>query len=154
MNTRLLLWLVFGVISAWFGAWLLGLLFLSDMASRGQFGDQFGAVNALFSGLAFVVIFCALYAQNEAMKQQKKQFEEELREQKLQFERQVELAALTSYSDLTLALWQNNQQNAEREPSRRQFWADAAKTRYDEMMVARAAFEKLLKEKGLLQKSG
>lgn len=137
----------------WFSAWFMTPYFLPELESRGQFGDQFGAVNALFSGLAFAVIFCSLYAQHEAMKEQKKQFEAELREQKVQFERQVELAALTSYADLTLALWQNNQQNTERDPSRRKFWEDAAEARYDEMMVARAAFEKLLREKGLLQKS-
>jgi hypothetical protein len=36
-----------------------------EMASRGQFGDIFGSVNALFSGLALTGVIIALLLQRE-----------------------------------------------------------------------------------------
>ena len=135
---------VFGV---WLTSWILLARYIPDASERGHFGDQFGAVNALFSGLAFAVIFCALYAQHE-----------ELREQRRQFQKQVELAALASYANLTVALWEHNEKQRESQTgkdfgSQEQSWAKAAKDRYDEMMKARKAFEDLLKETHVLDKS-
>lgn len=52
-----LVWCIAGIVS-----WKCGY----DWAIRGQFGDSFGAINALFSGLAFAgVIFTILLQRNE-----------------------------------------------------------------------------------------
>jgi len=59
--------LAIGVILIWAGTWW-GVFQLippgeSDWAKRGQFGDLFGSVNALFSGLAFVSLIYTIYLQ-------------------------------------------------------------------------------------------
>lgn len=62
----------------WIGAvvavWMLsaGLIvyWFKDWSERGQFGDTFGAVNSLFSGLAFAGVVLALLLQNHALRQQ------------------------------------------------------------------------------------
>jgi hypothetical protein len=59
MNARLLSLLVLGVATLWVLSWLLLVRLIPDAPTRGQFGDQFGSINALFSGLAFAVIFCS-----------------------------------------------------------------------------------------------
>jgi len=45
---------------------------LPDLEARGQFGDQFGAVNALFSGLAFFGLIMALFLQSRDLRAQTK----------------------------------------------------------------------------------
>jgi len=46
-----------------------------DWTSRGQFGDVFGAVNALFSGLAFAGLIYAILLQREDLALQRKELE-------------------------------------------------------------------------------
>jgi hypothetical protein len=125
-----------------------------DRESRGQFGDQFGVINSLFSGLAFAVIFCSLHAQREAEKEQGKRFEKQLREQKEQlereleeqrdqFEKQAELSAMATYAEIACELWQHNERISDsRSPS--------AKQRHGEMLVVYKALEKRLQERGVL----
>ncbi len=55
-----------------------------DLASRGQFGDQFGMINALFSGLAFAGIILSLYLQRRDLKLQRK----DLKMQRMEMEMQ------------------------------------------------------------------
>lgn len=50
-----IIWSFIGVFFVWALTFIL--FFLSSMESRGQFGDMFGAVNALFSGLAFAAYY-------------------------------------------------------------------------------------------------
>ncbi|MCH7933377.1 MAG: hypothetical protein IIC36_05215 [Gemmatimonadetes bacterium] len=48
------IWLFFpAVVIIWGVYWLVVNLLLGEWPTRGQYGDMFGAVNALFSGLAF-----------------------------------------------------------------------------------------------------
>ena len=44
---------------------------IPNLESRGQFGDSFGAVNALFSGLAFAGLIYALYLQRTELQLQR-----------------------------------------------------------------------------------
>src|SRR5687767_3677259 len=71
--------------------WLFCLLVMLNLfegenrwASRGQLGDMFGAVNALFSGLAFGGIIITILLQKEELKLQRK----ELRDTRKVFENQ------------------------------------------------------------------
>ena len=61
------------------GAWALGaaLIYLcfSDWPTRGQFGDMFGAVNALFSSLALLGVVAAIWIQKEELELQRKELE-------------------------------------------------------------------------------
>ena len=74
-----------------FALWALTFLlfFIADSDRRGQFGDMFGAVNALFSGLAFAGLIITLILQKTELSLQRDELEqtrEELRNQQLEFE--------------------------------------------------------------------
>jgi hypothetical protein len=64
--------------------WMINLLIgLSmDEKNRGVFGDMFGAVNALFSGLAFAGIIISLYMQQSELKLQRKELKLQRKELK------------------------------------------------------------------------
>jgi len=73
--------LIITVIAIWgFSGYIL--YFFKD---RGTFGDMFGAVNALFSGLAFASLIFTIYLQSEDLKLQRKELSDtrqEIKEQK------------------------------------------------------------------------
>ena len=61
------------------------------MTDRGAFGDKFGAVNALFSGLAFAGLIVTLLYQKEELKLQREELAEtrkELNAQRIEFHEQ------------------------------------------------------------------
>src|SRR5438046_2399403 len=52
------------VVIAWVAYWIITKsVFNGDLAKSGQFGDTFGALNTLFTGLAFVVVLATLIQQ-------------------------------------------------------------------------------------------
>lgn len=72
----------------------------NDWITRGQFGDMFGAANALFSSLAFGVLIYSIWLQRIELELQR----EELRETKEELKRtadatskQVQIAAASAY---------------------------------------------------------
>ena len=70
------------VIILWLVAWIVALLYKDTWTERGQLGDMFGAVNALFSGLAFAGIIYTILLQRVELKAQRKELRlnmEELR---------------------------------------------------------------------------
>lgn len=86
-KSRLWIWIVvaiIGVLAAWGLSWWLIHKNIDCSTERGTFGDMFGAVNALFSGLAFAGLIATLLYQREELKLQRK----ELNEQKLEFREQ------------------------------------------------------------------
>jgi DNA-binding transcriptional regulator of glucitol operon len=74
---RVIEWLIVAgvlvvVLVLWGGWWYLSAYWYgSDMATRGQFGDLFGGVNALFTGLAFVALIYTLYLQRKDLEMQR-----------------------------------------------------------------------------------
>lgn len=68
LRFNILVTLVFvGTLAAWcLTPWIVGWWFHA-MPDRGQAGDQFGAVNALFSGLAFAGLFVAILMQRKEL---------------------------------------------------------------------------------------
>jgi hypothetical protein len=73
------------VVAIWSVVPLIGFLLLPAWPERGQFGDIFGSVNALFSGLAFAGLFWALEMQREQLELQRNELilqREELRLQR------------------------------------------------------------------------
>ena len=62
-----LILLSIGVVLLYCLSWLLIGHFISDSAEQGQFGDQFGAVNALFSGLAFAGLIFTIILQKKEL---------------------------------------------------------------------------------------
>ena len=62
---------IFGVILLWILTIIVLPMFFPDISERGQFGDSFGAINALFSGLAFAgAIWAILMKKKELARQQ------------------------------------------------------------------------------------
>ena len=57
------------------GVWGLSWYFLKDTDDRGTFGDMFGAVNALFSGLAFAGVIYAIFLQRNELSLQRTELE-------------------------------------------------------------------------------
>ena len=49
------------------------MFFVSEWSERGTFGDLFGAVNALFSGLAFAVLIYTIILQREEIKENRRE---------------------------------------------------------------------------------
>jgi hypothetical protein len=64
-------------------------LALPSWAERGQFGDVFGSVNALFSGMAFVGIFWSFHIQQEQLLLQQQELKLQREELRLQREEMV-----------------------------------------------------------------
>lgn len=93
-KSRLWIWIVvaiIGVLVAWGLSWWLINKNIDCTTERGTFGDMFGAVNALFSGLAFAGLIVTLLYQKEELKLQREelaQTREELKGQREEFEEQ------------------------------------------------------------------
>lgn len=87
-------WVLMLIVSlAWALSVPLVLVFFSLPDDAGAFGDMFGAVNALFSALAFAGVVYALILQDRESKNNAWQFQQSLRATELS-------ARLTAYSTL------------------------------------------------------
>ena len=93
-RSRLWIWIIIaivGVIALWGLSWILIDKYIDSPTDQGTFGDMFGAVNALFSGLAFAGLIVTLLYQKEELKLQREELKEtrnELNAQKLEFQEQ------------------------------------------------------------------
>ena len=79
------------VLLLWGLSWVLIKCQINSTEAQGQFGDMFGAVNALFSGLAFAGLIITLIFQQEELKLQRdelKEQREEMTRQRMEFEEQ------------------------------------------------------------------
>ena len=68
---------------------------LPDWTNRGQFGDMFGAVNTLFSGLAFAGVIYAIFLQRNELELQR----DELRLTRTELNRPVVTVRVQSHSE-------------------------------------------------------
>lgn len=93
-KSQLWIWIIIaivGVIALWGLSWILIDKYIDSPTDQGTFGDMFGAVNALFSGLAFAGLIVTLLYQKEELKLQREelaQTREELKGQREEFEEQ------------------------------------------------------------------
>lgn len=62
---------VIGVFITFFIYWLFAWIISKDRAEAGTFGDQFGGLNAIISGLAFVGLFISLQLQRKELRLQR-----------------------------------------------------------------------------------
>lgn len=79
------------VLGLWGMSWHFIYNHFDDWSDRGTFGDMFGAVNALFSGLAFAGLIITLIQQKEELGLQRAELAEtrkEMERQRLEMERQ------------------------------------------------------------------
>lgn len=69
MKTRTIILLFTGVLLVWALTFLLYIPY-PDGGDRGTFGEMFGAINALFTGLAFAGLIITLYIEHREYKEQ------------------------------------------------------------------------------------
>ena len=75
-DNKWLLWTMIAIVIIVIGvSWLLIDYYIPDYNVRGQFGDKFGSVNALFSGLAFAGLIYTIILQRKDLQLQKKDLE-------------------------------------------------------------------------------
>ena len=84
--------------SRWFDRLLRQAADADRTAALGQFGDSFGALNALFSGFALGGVAFTLWLQIKQIKQQRKDFDQAIAEQRAEEHRQNCLALWQSWS--------------------------------------------------------
>jgi len=72
------------IVGLWFATEPLLAWWLPDLEKRSQLGDSFGALNALFSGLALAGVILAILLQREELRLQRKELEETRAELKRQ----------------------------------------------------------------------
>ncbi len=80
------------VLLLWLGTWVAGVYFLPSWGERGQFGDLFGSVNALFSGLAFAGLLITVRLQQQQLSTQQQELKlqrEEMASSRKELARQV-----------------------------------------------------------------
>ena len=61
------------VLAIWIGSIFINIKYISNWQTRGLFGDMFGSVNSLFSGLAFVGVILAIFLQSHELSLQRKE---------------------------------------------------------------------------------
>ena len=89
------------------------LFFIQDSDERGQFGDMFGAVNALFSGLAFAGLIITLILQKTELSLQRDELEQtrdELKNQRKEFETQNKTLKIQQFESALYNMLQLQQQ--------------------------------------------
>ena len=83
-------------------AWLLSGVVLYFIPNHGTFGDMFGAVNALFTGLAFGTLIYTIYLQRNELQLQREELKltrSELKGQKLQLKAQNEVMKIQNFEN-------------------------------------------------------
>lgn len=98
----LLFLLFFSVTIIWIGTIFVVPKFYGHPTEAGTFGDMFGSINALFSGLAFVGVIVAILLQKDELELQRKELEEtreELKGQKIQLQEQNKTLRKQAFED-------------------------------------------------------
>lgn len=72
-KNKLLIKLILLVVFIWGLSAVLIIFFLPEWSERGTFGDLFGAVNALFSALAFAALIYTIILQREEINQNREE---------------------------------------------------------------------------------
>lgn len=73
IRTSTVIGVVVAIVVVWAGVAIGAFFALPNWEARGQFGDVFGAVNALFSGLAFAGLITAILLQREDLELQREE---------------------------------------------------------------------------------
>lgn len=105
-----LIWVMLGGVACLFLLNLSMVFFVPNENTRGTFGDQFGAVNALFSGLAFAGLIYTIVLQRRDLELQRHDLKlqrdelaltrQEMEEQTAEFEKQNETLVIQRFESL------------------------------------------------------
>lgn len=68
------------VVGLWIANWLIVPMLFCDASSQGQFGDRFGATNALFSGFTIIGLIYTIFLQREDLRIARDSFHQQQQE--------------------------------------------------------------------------
>ena len=88
------------IIAIWAFSFLAIRMIFIDYPKMGQFGDLFGSINALFSGLAFAGLIYTIYLQNNELKDTHDEIIKSAKKQGLQLHLDTLNAKLIAYSTI------------------------------------------------------
>jgi tRNA-dihydrouridine synthase len=88
MGTLVVLCAIVGFL--WLANWFLLDRYMGDQAARGQFGDMFGAANALFAALAFAGLIYTVLLQRDQLALQQQEIVESGKTQEQLVQRQID----------------------------------------------------------------
>lgn len=91
------------VIIAWYGSYWIIEKNYNEYSVKGQVGDMFGAINSLFSGLAFAGLIYTIYLQRVQLELQRKELEETRDELRKTANAQSESTTIQGLNTLILA---------------------------------------------------
>ncbi|MCW7460139.1 hypothetical protein ND856_18740 [Leptospira bandrabouensis] len=91
------------VIIAWYGSYWVIEKNYNEYPVKGQIGDMFGAINSLFSGLAFAGLIYTIYLQRVQLELQRKELVDTRDELRKTAEAQLESTTLQGLNTLILA---------------------------------------------------
>ena len=69
-------WLIVLVIAIWITSWIITDNLYQNVEDRGAFGDKFGFINSLFSGLALAGIIYSIFLQQKELSLQRTELKE------------------------------------------------------------------------------
>jgi len=74
-NNKILFGIIASIILFWAGSGLIVIYSIEDWSIRGLFGDSFGAINSLFSGLALAGLIFTIYQNKNDLILQREEIE-------------------------------------------------------------------------------
>ena len=74
-NNKILSYIIIGIVLIWALSGVLTMIFIDQWSDRGTFGDLFGAINSLFSGLALAGLVYSIYANRQEIQLQREEIE-------------------------------------------------------------------------------
>lgn len=72
---KILIYVIGGIILLWLSSGVLIYTFIDNWNDRGTFGDLFGFINSLFSGLALAGLIFTIYSNRNELKIQREEIE-------------------------------------------------------------------------------
>ncbi|MCH2232165.1 MAG: hypothetical protein MK105_17650 [Crocinitomicaceae bacterium] len=133
---------VFLIVGFWLLAWLLIEFGFTKHEERGTFGDMFGSINALYSGLALGGIILTIFLQKKELKYQRR----ELRETRREFEIQNETLKIQKFENTFFNLIRNHSQMMDTLSEKREYSSDTVVDRYRALEEIKGKFSRDLKE--------
>ena len=102
-NIKFLVIIIILIVVLWAGGLIFAVSFFNDWEQRGQFGDLFGSVNSLFSGLAFAGLIYTIFLQHRELALQREELKlqrEEMAKSREELAEQAEIQRAQFYSSI------------------------------------------------------
>lgn len=143
---KIALWGTLSIFLIWSLSAILILNVLPENEAHGTFGDLFGAINALFSGLAFLGVIIAILLQKEELEEQRKEIRQSRIAQDksaVALKEQSEISGLMARLDAMNHILASLDRRISREKNSQKFDSDAI---INELTIKQRKYEILLEK--------